>query len=456
VNYATAPDGWSVEDWLVQSIAIVPDPTPVVENGTMSFAPVSDATIRKDTPTINYGSDHRLSVDAKPLEEFLLKFSVSGVGSKKVKSTKLQLYGKDASNKGGVVYFASSNNWSENSVTWNSAPTKKGSALNSFGAAVINQANEVDLTAFIKSDGEYTLRVVPVVAEGAQYASKEDTGGNGPKLRIEIEEASQVPIPSVIDITPPSTPTSVSVTTNSVSSLTVVWAASSDNVSVSEYRVYRCAETNCIPTSQVGTESNTTFVDTGLQPNTTYTYRIQAQDSAGLLSGYSIAKNAKTAALITALENLAFSATDDTYVRSDSIASIKGSDTILNIDGSPERDVLIKFTVTGVQARTVTSAKIRLYVGSDNSDAGGNFYKVSDTSWSEGSVSWSNAPTYASSPFGSIGATLPNMWYEVDASSFITSDGVYSVRIKTPNSNGSSYYSKEASSNHPELVLTVQ
>ena len=52
------------------------------------------------------------------------------------------------------------------------------------------------------------------------------------------------------------------------------WSASSDDVGVASYRVYRNG-------AQVGTPTGTTFTDSGLAPSTTYSYTVAAVDAAG-------------------------------------------------------------------------------------------------------------------------------------------------------------------------------
>ncbi|GAB3891089.1 hypothetical protein GCM10029964_063690 [Kibdelosporangium lantanae] len=76
-------------------------------------------------------------------------------------------------------------------------------------------------------------------------------------------------------------------TTSSTASLS--WSASSDNVGVSGYRVYRNG-------TQVGTTSGTSFTDTGLSGSTRYTYTVAAYDAAGNVSSQSSSVTATTSA----------------------------------------------------------------------------------------------------------------------------------------------------------------
>jgi chitodextrinase len=81
------------------------------------------------------------------------------------------------------------------------------------------------------------------------------------------------------DFTPPTVPGLMSATGETASSVTLSWNASTDEVAVAGYRIYRNG-------TQVGTAgaTATTYTDTGLTPSTTYTYTVKAFDPAGNLS----------------------------------------------------------------------------------------------------------------------------------------------------------------------------
>ncbi|MER7618401.1 glycosyl hydrolase family 18 protein [Nonomuraea wenchangensis] len=89
------------------------------------------------------------------------------------------------------------------------------------------------------------------------------------------------------DTTPPSVPgnlRSTGVTSNSVS---LAWNASTDNVAVTGYEVYRGS-------TLVTTVTGTTYTDTGLTASTAYTYTVRARDAAGNRSAASAAVTATT------------------------------------------------------------------------------------------------------------------------------------------------------------------
>jgi mannan endo-1,4-beta-mannosidase len=76
--------------------------------------------------------------------------------------------------------------------------------------------------------------------------------------------------------TTPGTPTASGVTANSV---TLNWAASTDNTAVTGYEVYRATGASGGTFTLVGTPAGTTFTATGLSASTTYRFNVRARDA---------------------------------------------------------------------------------------------------------------------------------------------------------------------------------
>src|SRR5439155_23044407 len=79
------------------------------------------------------------------------------------------------------------------------------------------------------------------------------------------------------------------------------WTGSTDDVGVTGYPVERCQGAGCTSFAPVGTAAGTTYSDTGLGANTSYSYRVRATDAAGNPSGYSNVASATTPAPIAGL-----------------------------------------------------------------------------------------------------------------------------------------------------------
>jgi len=114
----------------------------------------------------------------------------------------------------------------------------------------------------------------------------------------------------------------------------------------------------------------------------------------------------------------------------------------LETDASPNKNILIKFDVSGINGAQVISAKLRLY-DVNASYKGGDFYFVSDNSWQENTVTWTNAPAASSTLVASLGSVAVGNYYDVDLTSLITCDGTYSLRTSSTTSDGADYSSKE-------------
>ena len=161
-----------------------------------------------------------------------------------------------------------------------------------------------------------------------------------------------------------------------------------------------------------------------------------------------------TATQTPMINTLTFAPVEDAYIASGSPTANYGAATTLQVDNSPIKHILIKFNVSGLNGHQITIAKLRLY-NVDPSGKGGDFYAVSDISWQEETLTWNNAPTASTNLLASIGSVSASSWYEVNLTSLITGDGIYSLRITSTSSDGADYSSKEGA-NPPQLVITVQ
>ena len=93
------------------------------------------------------------------------------------------------------------------------------------------------------------------------------------------------------DTTPPTVPGNNRVTATTSSSIALAWNASTDNVGVSGYDVFR---ENGATDVLVGSPTGTTFTVGGLAAGTSYTFYVVARDAAGNRSGGSNAVTATT------------------------------------------------------------------------------------------------------------------------------------------------------------------
>src|SRR5882724_3329399 len=115
--------------------------------------------------------------------------------------------------------------------------------------------------------------------------------------------SATVAISSAADTTAPTAPSGLTAVASSTTQIGLTWAASTDNVAVTSYRVERCTGASCTNFAQIGsTATLTTFPDSGLTASTSYRYRVLAADAAGNLSNYS---NIASATTLTASDTTA-------------------------------------------------------------------------------------------------------------------------------------------------------
>ena len=123
----------------------------------------------------------------------------------------------------------------------------------------------------------------PTVADGFTWWNiNYDTGADGWSVQDYLTK-----VDSTGDGVPPSVPTGLSATAISSAQINLTWTASTDNVGVTGYKIFRDG-------TQVGTSATTSYNDTGLTAATAYSYTVSAYDAAGNDSTQSTSASATT------------------------------------------------------------------------------------------------------------------------------------------------------------------
>ncbi|MDO8742496.1 MAG: LamG-like jellyroll fold domain-containing protein, partial [bacterium] len=91
------------------------------------------------------------------------------------------------------------------------------------------------------------------------------------------------------DTSTPTTPSSLTATAVSTTQINLSWSASTDNVGVTGYKIYRNG-------TQIATVAGTSYSNTALTPSTLYSYTISAYDASGNTSVQSASASATTQA----------------------------------------------------------------------------------------------------------------------------------------------------------------
>jgi hypothetical protein len=138
----------------------------------------------------------------------------------------------------------------------------------------------------------------------------------------------------------PSAPGTLTATAVSASEVDLSWGAAAANQPITGYQVERCQGTGCTNFAQIAAPSGTTYKDTGLNANTSYSYRVRASDAAG------VGPYSNTA---TAYTGLAVSprATDLTFTRTQQFAAGGVTGVTWSVDGRPGGDATVGTITSG-------------------------------------------------------------------------------------------------------------
>lgn len=257
--------------------------------------------------------------------------------------------------------------------------------------------------------------------------------------------------PAAQDVTAPTVPSPVGATAASSSQIDVSWGVSSDDVAVSRYRVYRNGST-----TPIATTTSSSWSDTGLAGATPYSYRVSAVDTSGNESALS---DVATATTPPTPPTFTFTATDDATVDASKPTTNAGTGTRVTIDNSPVNYALLKFSVSGMPACTVTRATLRLTIGSSTDDKsvyGGDLYAASTSAWSESTVTWGTGVVPSGAKVSSVPTAVAlSTAYLFDVTPLVTGNGTVSLVLTSTSSDGARYYSKEGGTAAQAPLLTV-
>ena len=180
-----------------------------------------------------------------------------------------------------ILFFTNINIYAAQvSLTWG---TNSESDLAGYKIYYGNSSGSYDSNIDVGNQTSYTVTGL-VEGETNYFAlAAYDMSGNESSYSSEV-------VYNVPDNTLPSTPTNLQAAVVSTSQVDLAWNASTDNIGITGYRIYR-------DSTQIATTSNTTYQDTGLSSSTTYSYTVTAYDAAGNESGQSSTSSATTLSL---------------------------------------------------------------------------------------------------------------------------------------------------------------
>ena len=190
------------------------------------------------------------------------------------------------------------------------------------------------------------------------------------------------------DTTPPSAPTGLQAGGATTTSVQLTWNPATDDRGVTGYRIYRNG-------AEVGTSASTSYTDSGLTGNTSYTYRVSAYDAAGNESDLSSQITASTLDPSQVLHTIRLQTTtecDDAFLYGDNpTTNYGGTNYVSTIDR-----FIIKFQLPEtMKDRRIVSAQVGFYVWAQSNYQAGQYMDLFRVTrdWTEETVTWNNAAT---------------------------------------------------------------
>ncbi len=149
----------------------------------LTFNPLADSYSNAGSTGTNYGTLTSMRVNASPVENSYLRFTVSGLGGQKVTQARLMIHANSASSAGLVARPVASNTWGEKTITYRNAPAAGSSNMATSAAVVSGSWVTLDVTAYVTKDATYSFRVTTPGSTGISLSSRE-SGANAPKLVV--------------------------------------------------------------------------------------------------------------------------------------------------------------------------------------------------------------------------------------------------------------------------------
>jgi hypothetical protein len=169
-----------------------------------------------------------------------------------------------------------------------------------------------------------------------------------------------------------------------------------------------------------------------------------------------VAGLAVSARRASASEILSFPAVADTFADSAAPTTNFNADTRLRADAKAVRISYLRFVVSGTAGRPVMQARLRLQVTNASVGSGGSVHLISDSSWSEATLTFATCPAIDGPALFTLGPVAKGDLVEFVLDGAITGDGTYNLAIDNPSSDGVDYRSNAATGGQrPTLVLTV-
>ncbi len=454
-----------------------------------------------------------------------LKFNVAGLSGKIITSVELQLtegLGDEGDTKFEVRNI--SGTWSESTVTWNNKPTQGDTVYGNYVGGMLNDGEviKISLNNFITQDGTYQVALIPTITPVSDSAFETracQDASKRPQLVItysdpicvtasedayvkESNPDSNFDNESCIDV--------LSLTDNRRYSFLKFNVTGMEGKTVTSVKLQLTEDDNSgegdtqfeVRNIASGTwsESTVTWNNKPTEGSTVYgsytggtlsnqqlleiplnnftitedgTYQLALiatstpTDDSAFESGECANSEYRPRLIIAYYETplIAITASDDSYAREDNPNTNYNFDSCIDLLATTgyRRYSFLKFNVTGLEGKTITSVRLQLTEDATSGEGDTQFEvrNIASGTWTESAVTWNNKPTEGSTIYGSYtgGVLSDQQVLDITLDNFtMTGDGTYQFALipTSTTSNDSAFESKECIYNEykPKLIIT--
>jgi chitodextrinase len=263
-----------------------------------------------------------------------------------------------------------------------------------------------------------------------------------------LSDPSNTQTVTLADTQAPTVPGTLAGSAASPTRVNLTWGASTDNVGVTNYEVYRNG------LLLAGPGNVTSYADTTTVASTTYQYTVRAVDAVGNRSGESNTLTVTTPATAPATPGTkTFSPVADARVQEANPTTNYGTATTLRTSAGSNPDVesYLKFDVSDIPAPVKTAV---LRVTPQALSWNGPGVRSAAGGWTETGITWNNRPARGATLLGNKGILWQTVDYDVK--SLVTGNGTVSFALTADSSYATDFGSREhgTASERPQLIVT--
>ncbi len=351
-----------------------------------------------------------------------LKYDLRSYDLSNLKSAKIKLHINTVSNKADrtITVYPVASDWTENTITWNNAPSPTEDAITTYLQKYVKNANKdiwitIDVTDFVKT--HYTEGVISFMLSSDTGATKIDSKETlySPSLEVSFDSDKNT------------------------GSVTVKYLNEMDSPIAREIIMPQIAEGNYVYPHDIPSVIN--YQGTG------YVY-----NKSKSVTSITVSPTGENEILLyyddpmitpDGVYKKIVPVTEDTFAKQTDANAVYNTEEPENIQvtmnlgasgAAARRDGFIKFDVSHIPYTFITSARLTGYVTSAT-NPGERVLKVYPTetnTWSENTLTWNNAPSYTGDPIAEfvIQSGTTGAWVSVDITDYCRNNpGPFSFRI---------------------------